>query len=368
MGARRASLGGVLTLVLVTCSMLLAPEAGVAQASARGPAWHARIAVAGQFYGLMGAANSLYAVREPSHGPLSSGTRVVRVNPLSGAIVAVSPVLPGLSDPQFVDGGIWVAGEVPGATTPGHVRWRLTELNRTTLHLVDQLRVPSSTTGATDLVGGPGGLLWEFTTGGLSACTVRQVDVARNGPSITTVIHLSGVPCAGATLDREGTYLYVATSQGSTDWIYKLNAHTGARSGRVAFTAPGFGFSMVATSSRLWVAGGPPGANGALLFLSTTPLKVLAHSDTGEPSGGTLPVFGQFPVVDFSGGRVWVGSDANLACFSANRSQALAVVSQGPPPPLVTDSFIVIRGRTWANSSTGGPGSGLVRISPPKKS
>jgi hypothetical protein len=365
--SRKASLAGILFFVLVTCSTYLAPEAAVAQMNPTGPAWHARVVVAGQFYGLLGAANSLYAVREPSHGPLSLGTQMVRVNPLSGTIVAVSQVLLGLDDPQFVAGAIWVTSEVSGATNPGHVRWVLSELDRTTLHLIKQLRLPSSTTGAAGLVGGPGGLLWEFTAGGLNECNVRQVDVAGNSPSIKTVIHLSDVPCAGATLDREGKYLYVATSQGSSDWIYKLNTHTGAKIGRVAFAAPGLGFSMVATSLHLWVAGGPPGANGALLFFSTTPLKVLAHNDTGEPTGGTLPVFGQFPVVDFSGGRVWVGSDANLACFSPDNSNVLALVSQGPPPPLVTDSFIVITGQTWANSSPGSPPSGLVRITPPKK-
>ena len=367
MDSRRASVAGILFFVLAICSTYLVPEAAVAQMNPTGPAWHARIVVAGQFYGLLGAANSLYAVREPSHGPLSLGTQMVRVDPLSGTIVAVSRVLPGLDDPQFVDGAIWVTSEVRGATNPGYVRRVLSELDSMTLHLINQLRLPSSATGVAGLVGGPGGLLWEFAAGGLNECNVRQVDLAGNSPSIKTVIHLSGVPCAGVTLDREGKYLYVATSQGSSDWLYKLNAHTGAMIGRVAFAAPGLGFSMVATSSHLWVAGGPPGANGALLFFSTTPLKVLAHNDTGEPTGGTLPVFGESPVVNFSGGRVWVGSGANLACFSPDNSNVLVLVSQGPPPPLVTDSFVVITGQTWANSNAGGPPSGLVRITPPRE-
>jgi hypothetical protein len=365
--ARRVSLAGVLFFVLATCSTYLAPGTAVAQMNPTGPAWHARIVVAGQFYGVLGAAGSLYAVREPSHGQTSLGTRLVRVDPLSGAIVAVSRVLPGLSNPQFDTGAIWVTSEVAGATSLGHVRWVLSEIDKTSLHLVSQLRLPSSTTGATNLVGGTGGPLWEFGTFGLDQCVVRQVDIAGKGPTINASIHLSNVPCAGATLDREGQYLYVATSQGSSDWIYKLNAHTGASFGRVAFAAPGLGFSMVATSSHLWVAGGPPGANGALLFFSTTPLKVLAHNDTGETTGSTLPVFGQFPVVDYSGGRVWVGSDANLACFSPDSPNELALVSQGPPTPLVTDSFTVIAGQTWANSSPGSPPSGLVRITPPKR-
>ena len=366
--SRKVTLAGILFFVLAAFATFLAPEDAVAQMNPTGPAWHARVVIAGQFYGLLGAANSLYAVREPSHGQTSLGTQLVRVDPLSGATVAVSRVLPGLNDPQFVAGAIWVTSEVSGATNPGHIRWVLSEMDRTTLHLVSQLRLPSSMTGATILVGGPGGLLWEFSTIGLNQCDVRQVNVAGKSPLIKTVIHLSDVPCAGATLDREGKYLYVATtSQGSSDWIYKLNARTGAKIGRVAFVAPGLGFSMVATSSHLWVAGGPPGANGALLFFSTTPLKVLAHNDTGETMGNTLPVFGQFPVVDFSGGRVWVGSNANLACFSPDSPNVLALVSQGPPTPLVTDSFIVIAGQTWANSSPGSPPSGLVRITPPKR-
>jgi hypothetical protein len=365
--ARKVNLAGILFFVLATSATYLAPEAAVAQMNPTGPAWHARVVVAGQFYGVLGAAGSLYAVRGPSHGQTSLGTQLVRVDPLSGTIVAVSRVLSGLSYPQFDAGAIWVTSEVAGATNPGHVRWVLSEMDKTSLHLVSQLRLPSGTTGGTNLVGGPGGLLWEFSTLGLNQCDVRRVDFAGKGPTIKTVIHLSDVPCAGATLDREGQYLYVATSQGSSDWIYKLNAHTGARIGRVAFAAPGLGFSMVATSSHLWVAGGPPGANGALLFFSTTPLKVLAHNDTGETTGSILPVFGQFPVVDYSGGRVWVGSDANLACFSPDSPNVLALVSQGPPTPLVTDSLIVIAGQTWANSSSGSPPSGLVRITPPAR-
>jgi len=71
------------------------------------------------------------------------------------------------------------------------------------------------------------------------------------------------------------------------------------------FTAPAILFSMVAVESRLWVAGGYPGTDGSLTYLSTSPLKVLAHSNVGEQSAGTLPTFGQFPVVDYSDGRVW---------------------------------------------------------------
>lgn len=363
----RVSLAKIVALALATCSLLLAPRAAVAQMNPTGPAWHARVAVAGQFSGLLGAANSLYAIRDPAHGQLSRGTQLVRVNPVTGSIVAVSKVLPGLTDPQFVDGAIWVTNEASGTASAGHAQWALSELDRKTLRLIQQSRLPGSATGVADLVGGPGGLLWEFAAMGLNECAVRKIQVVGKSPLITAAIRLSGVPCAGATLDQEGHYLYVATSEVPTDRIYKLNARTGATVGRVAFTAPGVGFSMVATSSHLWVAGGPPGASGALLFFSTRPLRVLAHNDTGEPTGGTLPRFGQFPDVNLSGGRVWVGSDANLACFAPDNSKVLALVGQGPPTPLVTDSFVVIDGQTWANSNSGSPPSGLVRISPPKR-
>ncbi len=365
--SRRVSLAGVLFAVFASCLTLLAPEVAEAQLNPTGPAWHARIVVAGQFYGLLGAANSLYAVRDPSHGPLSRGTQLVRVSPASGTIMAISKVLPGLTDPQFVDGSIWVTDEASGASTPGHARWVLSELNRTTLRLIKQWPLPGGATGEVDLVGGPGGLLWEFATYGVNACAVRHVEIAGGSASLKAVIHLSGVPCAGAAIDQRSRFLYVATSQGATDWIYKLNAHTGAVHGRVAFAAPGVGFSMVATTSHLWVAGGPPGADGALLFFSTSPLKVLAHNNTGEPSGGTLPRFGQFPVVDYSSDHVWVGSDADLACFNPDSSKVIALVGQGPPPPLVTGSIVVVTGQTWANSQPGSPPSGLVRIIPPKR-
>ena len=365
--SRRVSLAGALIAVFASFLTFLVPEAAEAQMNPTGPAWHARVVVAGQFYGLLGAANNLYAVRDPSHGPLSRGTQLVRVSPASGTIVAVSKVLPGLTDPQFVDGSIWVTNEASGASAPGHVRWVVSELDRTTLRLIKQWPVSGSATGVADLVSGPGGLLWEFGAYGVNACAVRLVEIGRKSATFTAVVHLSGVPCAGAAIDQKGRFLYVATSQGATDWIYKLNARTGSEVGRVAFAAPGLGFSMVATSSHLWVAGGPPGASGALLFFSTSPLKVLAHNDTAEPTGGTLPRFGQFPVVNFSGGRVWVGSDANWACFSPDSPKVLALVGQGPPTPLVTDSFEVVYGQTWANSSPGGPPSGLVRVTPPKR-
>ena len=363
----RAIRAGIAFFALATCFIFLAPGAAVAQTNPPGPAWHARVEVAGQFSGLLGVANSLYAVRDPTHGQLSLGTQLVRVNPVSKTIAAVSKVLPGLTDPQFVDGAIWVTDEASGAASAGHARWVLSELDRTTLRLLAQSRLPGSMTGVADLVGGPRGLLWEFAALGLNQCTVRKIDVAGKHPTITAVIHLSGVPCAGATVDRNGRYLYVATSAGPTDRIYKLNALTGAIVGRVAFTAPGLGFSLVATPTHLWVAGGPPGADGALLFFATEPFKVLAHNNTGEPTGGTLPRFGQFPVVNLSGGRVWVGSDANLACFAPDNSKVLALVGQGPPPPLVTDSFIVVAKQTWANSNPGSAPSGLVRVNPPKQ-
>jgi hypothetical protein len=93
-------------LFVVTMAGALAPlGSAVASMNPTGPAWHARIVVKGQFADLMSAGSSLYAVSLATKGPASSGTRVVRVDPTSGKVVATSVVLPGITAPQFVDSG-----------------------------------------------------------------------------------------------------------------------------------------------------------------------------------------------------------------------------------------------------------------------
>src|SRR5450631_4420756 len=108
--------GLFIVAVMVGC---LAPvSSAVASMQPTSPAWHARIIVKGQFADLIGAGTSLYAVSLASKGPASSGTRVVRVDPTSGKVVAASVVLPEVTAPQFVDRAIWVAGqESHGATS-----------------------------------------------------------------------------------------------------------------------------------------------------------------------------------------------------------------------------------------------------------
>jgi hypothetical protein len=337
----------------------------VASMNPTGPAWHARIVVKGQFAHLMSAGSSLYAVSLPAKGPASSGTRVERVDPISGKVVATSVVLPGITAPQFVDGSVWVAGERSSGTSssPGH--FVVSELSATSLRRVRVIQTPLGPFGEPILAGGPGGLLWMGVEGGTSSCDLRRVNPAAGGSGTLAVVKVSRNPCAALTLDTTGRYLYAATSEGNSDEIFKLNARTGAMIGHGFFQAPAVLFSMVAVASRLWVAGGYPGSVGSLTYLSTSPLKVLAYSNVGEQSTGTLPSFGQFPVVDYSDGRVWVGSDTNLACFAPTGPRVLAQVGQGPPAPIVTDSLVVAGGHLWANADFGPP-TGMVRLTPPR--
>jgi hypothetical protein len=344
----------------------LAPlGSAVASMNPTDPAWHARIVVKGQFADLMSAGSSLYAVALPTKGPASSGTRVVRVDPTSGKVVATSAVLPAITAPQFVDGLVWVAGERSRGTSSSQSHFVVSELSASTLRRIRVIQTPLGRFGEPILAGGPGGLLWVGVEGGTSSCDLRRVNPATGGSTTMAVVRVSRNPCAGMTLDTTGRYLYAATSAGSSDEIYKLNARTGAMIGHGFFQAPAVLFSMVAVESRLWVAGGYPGTEGSLTYLSTSPLKVLAYSNVGEQTAGTLLSFGQFPVADYSDGRVWVGSDANLACFAPTSPRVLAQVGQGPPKPIVTDSLVVAGGQLWANADFGPP-TGLARLTPPR--
>ncbi len=308
------------------------------------PAWHARIVVKGQFADLIGAGASLYAVSLPSKGAATSGTRVVRVDPASGKVVATSVVLPGITAPQFVDGAFWVAGQELNGATPSHSDFVVSELSASTLRRNRVIQTPLGPFGEPILAGGPGGLMWVGVEGGTSSCDLRRLNPMTTGPNTILAVRVSRYPCAGMTLDTSGRYLYAATSAGSSDEIFKFDARTGAIIGHGFFQAPAVILSMVAVASRLWVAGGYPGAEGSLTYLSTSSLKVLAISSVGEQSAGTLPSLGQFPVVDYSGGRVWVGSDVNLVCFAPTSPRVLAQVGQGPPTPIVTDSLVVAGG------------------------
>ena len=352
--------------VAVAVAGSLAPASlAVASMQPTSPAWHAQIVVKGQFADLIGAGTSLYAVSLASKGPDSSGTRVVRVDPTSGKVVATSVVLPEITTPQFVDGAIWVAGQELHGATSSQSDFVVSELSASTLRRIRVIQTPLGPFGEPIVAGGPGGLLWVGVEGGTSSCDLRRLNPATGGSNTILAVRVARYPCVSMTLDTTGRYLYAATSTGSSDEIFKLNARTGAMIGHGFFQGPAVLSSMVAVASRLWVAGGYPGAEGSLTYLSTSALEVLAYSNVGERSAGTLPSFGQFPVVDYSGGRVWVGSDVNLVCFAPTSPRVLAQVGQGPPLPIVTDSLVVVGDHVWANADFGPP-TGLVRLVPPR--
>jgi hypothetical protein len=175
--------------------------------------------------------------------------------------------------------------------------------------------------------------------------------------------------CAGVAFDTAWRDLYVVTGGGGGNLaLYKLDGRSGAILGHAALPSFSYFVSIVATPDRIWIAGGDPGAPGALLYL-TTRLHLLAKSPSvgngPVPGVSLLPDFSQFATVAYSGGRVWVASDGTVACFAPSSRVVLALYLQHHAP-LVTDPLVVAGRADWADSSNGNPPpSGLVRVTPP---
>jgi len=218
---------------------------------------------------------------------------------------------------------------------------------------------------------GPSGELWAY--GGWSnrpVCEVRQIDPSRG--AALTVDRLPGADgvCAGAAFDVKNRFLYVVTGGGGgVVALYKIDPRSDKIVGRTPLPDFSEFVTIAATPTRVWMAGGEPGTNGDVLYLSSTPLRLLAMSSPdGPPSKGVsaLPDFSQFASVDLSGGRVWVGSDGTVGCFRPSSRTVLAtyVAYHGP---VVTDSFVVVGREMWANANAGGPNppTGLARVGPP---
>lgn len=365
-------LAGALLLSMSLC-LLLPSASTVAAGSATGkPAWNASIVVPGTFTGLTSVHGSLYAVKYASHGPLSRGSRIVRISPTSGKFLAQSPTLPGAGSPIYVDDAIWVSSVTffsADATSEGPAV--LVRLNPLSLRV--ETRVRTKYMGYPTIVGGPKGLLWgEWRS--QSSCTLRRIDPVSGVVVVRDQLRLSSGSCDGAALDSTGSYLYVSIDRGALGMaVYKVDGKTGAVISHIDVGEAGLSVSMVAVRGHLWIAEGDPGTNGVLLFLAISPLRLLAESSLMDGNGGstnlgpggyTLPTFGQFPSVDYSGGIVWVGSDSGLACFAPSSRRTLAYVLQRYSP-IITDSFVRVGRSVWVNANFAQPGTGLARVDPP---
>lgn len=330
-----------------------------------GPHWGVKVVFPGSFSNLISARGDLYAIRE--RGRESGHNQVVRIDPIAGRDLALSSYIPGADSLIFANGSLWASGTT-SISSKGSGPRVIVQLNPLTLKRDRAFVYPSAWNPT--LIAGPSGEIWAY--GGWSrgpVCTVRRID-ASDGAALR-VYRLPGADgvCAGAAFDVSGRFLYVATGGGGgVVALYKIDAQAGEIVGHIPLSGFSEFVSIAATPERIWIAGGDPGTNGDVLYLSSSPLRLLAMSSAGGlPKGvSALPDFSQFASVDLSGARVWVGSDGTVACFkpSSRRVLATSVEYHGP---VLTDSFVVVKGEMWADASMGGPPppTGLARVGPP---
>ena len=352
------------TVVILAMTVV---SAGIANAGApsNGPRWGVRIVFPGTFSNLISARGDLYAIRD--RGRESGHDQIVRIDPVAGRDLALSPYLPGADSLIYAAGSLWVTAAT-SITSRGIGAPVVAQLNPLTLKKERTFVYPTASKPI--LIDGPSGEVWAYggwTRGPI--CAVRRLNTS-NGSALS-VYRLPGADgvCAGAAFDVTGRFLYVVTGGGGgVVALYKIDTQTGKIVGRIPLPDFSQFVSLAATPERVWMAGGEPGTNGDVLYFSSSPLRLLAMSSAGAPSGGVsaLPDFSQFASVNISGGRVWVGSDGTVGCFTPSRRKVLATYIEYHGPAL-TDSFVVIGREMWANANMGGPPppTGLARVGPP---
>jgi hypothetical protein len=361
---------GLSGLALVASAVMTLGVPAAASGAAGPPAWGARVVDAGWFVGLTSADGDLYSIKIGDHGPPGRESRIVRMDPTSGRIQTTSQVVPDVSMPIFVGGNLWVTGVTfisKNATKAGPPV--LEDFNPRSLHRLRVLRLHGSIQPA--LFSGPHGMLWGTWTG-IYNCTIQRI----NSSSGALMDHPTrfGAPCAGFAVDPGGRDLYLMTGSGGSigAHLYQLDARTGRELHHIGVDLFGEGMALVSTPDGLWASGGPPGAAGVLYYFTTSPLRLVSASsgeaissepEVGGATGPVLPLFGQFPVVDISGGVVWVGSDGQLACLNLADHETEAVIEQ-ENSPIVTGNFVVVGHMTWALADFSSP-MGLVRVNPP---
>jgi len=354
-----AALAAILVMTGVSTSIA---NAG---APPNGPRWGAKIAFPGSFSNLIAARGEVYAIRD--QGRESGHNQIARIDPVAGRDLALSSYLPGADSLIYTDGSLWATG-VASITTTAIGPPVIVQLNPLTLKKEHSFVYRSASKPI--LMNGPSGEIWAY--GGWSrgpVCSVRRIDPS-DGATLSD-IRLPGTDgvCAGAAFDVAGRYLYVVTGGGGgIIALYKIDALSGRIAGRVALPDFSEFVSIAATPQRIWVAGGDPGTDGAVLYLGSSPLRLLAASPADGSSNrvSALPDFSQFASVDIAGGRVWVGSDGTVGCSKPSSRKFLATYVEYHGPVL-TDSFVVVGHAMWAIAGVGGPPppTGLARVGPP---
>jgi hypothetical protein len=314
--------------------------------------------VKGQFSGLVSGDGWLYSVESPQHG---LGNAVVRLSPVSGHIVARSAVLPSVFWPTFVNNTLWLVVWLSN----GRER-ELVALNPITLRKERSVPDSSSLNSLTGFGHGP---LWAAL-----GCKLVRLD-PRSGQLLQAVTVHAGTQCE-IVMDNAANRLFVEVGplalRGQPATPTLLLQERNGSNGRLLASAiipnpPNQGAWLAAADGNVWLAGGDPGVDGFIYNYRTSPLRLFASScgECADPTRGgpgtPLPNTGQFPLVDISGGVVWVASASGVDCFNP-RTALLEAIGR---TYVVSGPILVTRDGTYGVASTTYPGLGIVRLIPP---
>jgi outer membrane protein assembly factor BamB len=335
-----------------------------------------QVVAKGQFSGLVSGGGWLYSVELPERGSQVARAIVVRFDPASGHIVARSAVLPGASSPTFVDNALWlIAGLSKGRGLPTV----LVALNPLTLRRERSVPVNSSlASGALDSLTGSGrGPLWAAL-----GCKLLRLD-PEYGQVLQAVTVRAGTQCEIA-MDTGTNRLLVEVGPTAlrgqppapTLLLQERNGSNGRLLGSAIIPNPPNGWDWLsAYDGNVWLSGGDPGTCGSIYDYRTSPLRLFASSHGQECAdlpvgvdggpGASLPHTSQFPLVDISGGVVWVASDGGVDCFNPRTARFEAFLRSTSWSNVLNGPIVVTRDGTYGVAASVQPGLGIMRLTPP---
>jgi len=339
-----------------------------------------QVVAKGQFSGLVSGGGWLYSVELPQRGSQLARATVVRLDPASGHIAARSVVLPGAAPAgasalTFVDNALWLlAGLSKGQGLPTE----LVALNPLTLRRERSVPVNSSlASGALDSLTGSGrGPLWAAL-----GCRLFRLD-PETGQLLQEVTVRAGTQCEIA-MDTETNRLLVEVGPTAlrgqppapTLLLQERNGSNGRLLGSAIIPNPPNGWDWLsAYDGNVWLSGGDPGTCGSIYDYRTSPLRLFASSYGQECEdlpvgvdggpGASLPHTSQFPLVDISGGVVWVASDGGVDCFNPRTARFEAFLQSRPLSNVLNGPIVVTQKGTYG-VATVQPGLGIMRLTPP---
>lgn len=316
----------------------------------------------GSYQDVMTVGANLYALRDSPHGCFGARSQIVRIPASTGRVAATSQVLPSAQLPIAIGSHLWLVSVASESRNCEHMGPQLLiELNPSTLGVERQERLPSKVgILGTELVGASPTTFWVIGSGAGNVCEGWRVDPTSGVLARTAGFKFKSDGCAGVTLDTSATGLYVAPAGFGgppSVSLYRLDAETGHTEAHTSIWVGGVYLSMVATPSRLWIASGGMGGDGGLTLLRASNLKEIPAQ---------FPDTSEYPTLNFSGGRVWIGGEGVLGCIRPSDSHVLAT-GLSPTRPFVTGPIVVVGRRAWGIADSGSGPSGLARIFPPSR-